>query len=180
MSNPYESGSQKIIPAVLLYAFHQNEVLMIHRNIRANDFHEGKWNGLGGKLESGETYRQAAVREFEEEAGTPTLLDQWNWMGQLYFPNFKAHKKEDWMVNVFTIELNAEQKSKITVQHAPTPDAEGTLHWIASEKVIGLNLWDGDQHFIPFVLKKTPFQGTFFYENGRCSRHEIFPVTRLP
>ena len=52
MKNPYESGTQKVIPAVLLYAFHGNELLML--NAKGKDGMPGKWNGLGGKLELGE------------------------------------------------------------------------------------------------------------------------------
>ena len=35
--------------------------------------HEGKWNGLGGKFEAGETPEECAIREVEEESDWPTL-----------------------------------------------------------------------------------------------------------
>jgi len=31
----------------------QNKTLMLHRVKKENDYHEGKWNGQGGKLELG-------------------------------------------------------------------------------------------------------------------------------
>ena len=34
--------------------------------------HQGKWNGLGGKLEPGETPEQCVIREVAEESGLPT------------------------------------------------------------------------------------------------------------
>lgn len=37
----------------------------------------GKLNGVGGKIEAGETPKQAMVREFFEEAGVPSLEDSW-------------------------------------------------------------------------------------------------------
>ena len=40
---------------------------MVHRVRKANDMHQGKWNGLGGKLEPGETPEECAVREIYEE-----------------------------------------------------------------------------------------------------------------
>ena len=173
MSNAYETGSQKIIPAVLLYAFHQDRVLMLHRNLKSNDHHEGKWNGLGGKVESGENFLAAAVREFEEESGVRTLPQQWNWMGQLHFPNFKAHKNEDWWVNVYAINLEDAQ-AKTAAEHSST---EGTLHWIESSKILELNLWDGDRNFIPYVLKGELFQGTLFYREGHCTQSEVTPLS---
>lgn len=169
--NAYETGNQKMIPAVLLYAFHENKVLMIHRNRKENDFHEGKWNGLGGKLEPGETPAECARREFEEESCCITTSAQWVWAGQLFFPNFKAHKHEDWMVTVYRTELTKEQVSMIETQNK-----EGTLHWIPSSEVTSLNLWEGDRHFIPLVLKKTPFEGTFFYRDGKLDRFLCNPV----
>ena len=169
--NAYEAGIQKIIPSVLLYAFFKDQVLLIHRNQKENDFHEGKWNGLGGKLDLGETAIECACREFEEESGTKTTLSQWIWAGQLYFPNFKPHKNEDWSVTVFRTELNQEQVNQIITQNK-----EGTLHWIPSSDVLSLNLWEGDRTFIPSVLKKIPFEGTFFYLDGKLNRFFFNPI----
>lgn len=169
--NVYEAGKQKIIPAVLLYAFFEEKVLMIHRNRKENDFHEGKWNGLGGKLDLGETSLECAVREFEEESGCSTRAEQWQWLGQLTFPNFKPHKNEDWAVTVYRTELSKEQSRKIV-----TINPEGTLHWIPASEVLSLNLWDGDRNFLPFVLKKQPFQGTFFYVDGNLNRFSCDPI----
>ena len=46
-----------------------NSTLMIFRNKKQNDYHEGKWNGLGGKFEAGESPEECAIREIEEESG---------------------------------------------------------------------------------------------------------------
>jgi 8-oxo-dGTP diphosphatase len=37
--------------ATLCYIRQDNRTLMLHRIKKANDMHEGKWNGLGGKFE---------------------------------------------------------------------------------------------------------------------------------
>lgn len=42
---------------------------MLHRVKKENDMHEGKWNGLGGKIEFGETPEENAIREIKEESG---------------------------------------------------------------------------------------------------------------
>jgi len=34
-----------------------------HRNKKVNEVHEGKWNGLGGKFEEGETPEECVIRE---------------------------------------------------------------------------------------------------------------------
>lgn len=37
----------------------------------------GKWNGVGGRIEEGETSYEAMAREFKEEAGVLTLPTAW-------------------------------------------------------------------------------------------------------
>jgi 8-oxo-dGTP diphosphatase len=169
--NAYETGSQKVIPAVLLYAFHGDKMLMIHRNSKPGDDHLGKWNGLGGKLEKNESPRECAVREFLEESGCQTVADQWIWAGQLHFPDFKSHKSEDWSVTVFTCNLTDEQ-----IQNIHPKTEEGTLEWIPSSEVITLNLWEGDRHFIPWVIEGKPFEGTFWYHQGKLDRFLCNPI----
>ena len=68
-----------------------------HRNKKANDIHEGKWNGLGGKFEAGETPEECLIREVYEESGLS--IDNPRLRGLLIFPNFKGN---DWYVFVFT------------------------------------------------------------------------------
>ena len=41
---------------------------MLHRVKKENDYHEGKWNGLGGKFEAGESPEECAKREIEKNA----------------------------------------------------------------------------------------------------------------
>lgn len=53
-----------------------SEVLLIRKN--KPEWQQGKLNGIGGKLEEGETYRCAMVREFAEETGVYTEIDAWS------------------------------------------------------------------------------------------------------
>ena len=55
--------------ATLCYVKKDDKTLMLYRNKKENDYHEGKWNGLGGKFEPGETPEECAIREIKEEAG---------------------------------------------------------------------------------------------------------------
>lgn len=140
----------------------------------AKEGRPGKWNGLGGKLELGESMLECAVREFHEEAHCKTKPEQWTWLGELYFPNFKAHKNEDWWVTVLVTELTDAQASTLPLKDASLK--EGFLLFVPTSGVLGLDLWDGDRYFLPFVFKKAPFQGTFYYQNGICIRHEVAPI----
>src|SRR5690242_5776646 len=93
--NAFEAGLRKVIPAVLVYIEREDHLLMIHRTFE-DDFHFGKWNGLGGKMEADESPYEAAVREIREECGLELKESQLNALGVLQFPNFKPKKSEDW------------------------------------------------------------------------------------
>jgi len=165
--NPFESGARKAIPAVLVYARRSGRVLMIHRDARdqASDYHSGKWNGLGGKCEPDESPRQTAKRELREESGLDLAEESFRPLGVLQFPNFKAHKSEDWLAFVFTVDV----PDAAQVLGGP----EGSLHWIPDSDVPSLALWKGDALFLPYVLAQRPFIGTIWYEGEEVSRHWI-------
>ena len=55
--------------ATLCYVRRGGKTFMMHRIKKQHDMHAGKWNGLGGKLEPGETPEECAVREVHEESG---------------------------------------------------------------------------------------------------------------
>ena len=45
-----------------------DQYLMLHRTKKANDVNHGKWIGLGGKFEQGESPMECLEREVKEEA----------------------------------------------------------------------------------------------------------------
>lgn len=50
---------------------------------------KGLWNGVGGKIEAGETPLQAMTREFKEEAGLE--INDWTQYCTLRGPEFEVH-----------------------------------------------------------------------------------------
>ena len=164
MTNPYEACEQKLIPSVLIYAENPHgEILMLHRNQRGenHDYHAGKWNGLGGKMEKQESLQEASRREFEEEAGVALNPDLFHPLGILHFPSFKPHKHEDWITYVLYVHFPADIEVPLDVIR------EGELKWIPKEEMKSLPLWEGDYTFLPYVLEKRPFVGTFWYDENK-------------
>lgn len=53
-----------MILATLCYIKQDGKMLMVHRNKKPNDIHEGKWNGLGGTIEAGKSLEEC---EYENE-----------------------------------------------------------------------------------------------------------------
>jgi len=135
---------------------------MLHRIKKENDLHEGKWNGLGGKLEDGESPLECAKREVKEESGLHTHF--MNFAGHLFFPAFDK-EGNNWSVFVF----RSEDFSGIQLNECP----EGELHWIKNCDLLNLNLWEGDKYFIPLLLSKDIFLGKFTYMNKKLIQHEL-------
>ncbi|NWF49948.1 MAG: 8-oxo-dGTP diphosphatase [Ignavibacteriaceae bacterium] len=137
-----------------------NSTLMIYRNKKSNDYHEGKWNGLGGKFEPGESPEECAAREIEEESGL--RVKNLKMKGFITFPLFDG--KDDWYVFLFTADyLNGEL----------IDSPEGHLEWIPNEKLFEINLWAGDKIFIPWLFKDKFFSAKFIYENGKFVNHQV-------
>jgi len=57
-----------IEPIVLCFLIYKNQVLLIKR-APAKKVYPGKWDGIGGKIEPGETPLHACCREYLEETG---------------------------------------------------------------------------------------------------------------
>lgn len=146
--------------ATLCYVMHEEKTLMLFRNKKPNDYHEGKWNGLGGKFEQGESPEECAVREVEEESGLIMLNPKMQ--GFITFPMFDG--KKDWYVFLFTA---SKFKGKLI------DSTEGKLEWIPNDELSNLNLWDGDKIFIPWLFGDKYFSAKFIYEKGKYVSHEV-------
>ena len=138
-----------------------DKVLMVHRNARKDDEHLGKYNGLGGKLEDDEDVMAGMIREIREEAGIECTALQLR--GTVSWPGF-GKNGEDWLGFVFLItEFEG-------TPHSENP--EGSLEWIAIDKLDTLPMWEGDRFFLPLVFDKEPrpFHGVMPYKDGRPVR----------
>ena len=134
------------------------QVLMVHRTARDDDYHNGKYNGLGGKMEPDEDIVSCIKREIREEAGIESekvfLRGTVNWTG------FGPHG-EDWLGFIFLIE----KFSGIPQKESP----EGPLEWVNIVDLPKLNMWEGDKNFLPLVFDNDPrpFHGYMPYDGGK-------------
>ena len=67
----------------LCYIEEDGAYLLLHRTKKKNDVNEGKWIGIGGKLEEGESAEECLLREVREETGL-SLLD-YRFVGSIHF-----------------------------------------------------------------------------------------------
>lgn len=148
-----------MILATLCYIQHSGSTLMIHRVKRAGDIHLGKWNGLGGKFERGESPEECVVREVHEESGLE--IRHAHLCGLLIFPGFKGN---DWYVFVFTAqEFSGELKE----------NEEGYLEWIEDAQLESLPLWPSDHIFLPWIKQGRFFSAKFIYDGNEMKEHTV-------
>lgn len=146
--------------ATLCYLKMDGKTLMIHRIKKENDMHQGKWNGLGGKLNPGESPEDCVIREVREESGlniSDPLLK-----GFLTFPRFS--NEEDWYAFVFVARK---------IEGQLIESEEGVLKWIDDEQLLNLELWEGDLIFLPWLERPGIFSGKFIYQEGKLVEHSV-------
>ena len=146
--------------ATLCYLKMDGKTLMIHRIKKENDMHQGKWNGLGGKLNPGESPEDCVIREVREESGL--IISDPLMKGFLTFPRFA--NEEDWYAFVFVARK---------IEGQLIESEEGVLKWIDDEQLLNLDLWEGDLIFLPWLERPGIFSGKFIYRDGKLVEHSV-------
>jgi 8-oxo-dGTP diphosphatase len=145
--------------ATLCYVKQDGKTLMVFRNKKPGDIHAGKWNGLGGKFEPGETPEECVLREVREESGLEIAAPHLH--GLVMFPGFKG---SDWYVFVFTA-----RDFSGTLIDSP----EGELRWVADQELESLPLWPSDQIFFNWMRQGKFFSAKFVYQGDEMKNFEV-------
>ncbi|CAN5759419.1 8-oxo-dGTP diphosphatase [soil metagenome] len=143
--------------ATLAYLKRDGHTLMLHK---AKGYQTGKWNGLGGKFELGESPEECLKREVLEESGltvTAALLK-----GFITFPDFDG--EDDWYAFVYLV-------TEFTGTQAASD--EGELRWVPDADVLNLDIWDGDRVFLPWLERPNLFSAKFIYKQGIFKNHTV-------
>ena len=127
---------------VLCYLERNNQYLMLFRNKKKNDLNGSKWIGVGGHLEKGETKEQALTREIKEETGLDII--SFTYRGELLFIN-------DDFEEIMYLYTSSDFKGELKECD------EGELHWVDKDKIMDLNLWEGDRAFLPLLINSDKF-----------------------
>lgn len=128
----------------LCYIERGSRCLMLHRTKKANDENEGKWIGVGGKCEEGESPEDCLLREVREETGL--MLTDWRYRGLVTFVS-----------DVWPTEYMHLFTSDAFEGTLAGPCVEGELAWVEKSAVPGLPLWEGDRIFLRLLAQEAPF-----------------------
>ncbi|MGN1392736.1 MAG: NUDIX hydrolase [Succinivibrionaceae bacterium] len=137
----------------LCYLEKNNAYLMMHRVKKNEDINKGKWIGVGGHLEKGESPDECLVRETLEETGL--TLNTYKFRG---FITFLSNCYNPVYMFLYTSDdFLGEIRSSCD---------EGNLEWVDKDKIFDLPLWEGDKVFFKLLETRTEvFSLKLVYEN---------------
>lgn len=143
----------------LIYLQKEHQTLFLLRNKKKDDINSGKWIGIGGKLEAGETVLDCAKRETYEE--THYTMHSARFVGTVTFCDVKNHYEE--MMFLFTSEDFSGECSSCD---------EGELFWIDNDKISSLSMWEADPYFLAWLKDDRVHCGKAIYEGDHLVRFE--------
>jgi len=131
-------------------------------------YSEGKYNGLGGKIEPGEKPEEAAIREVLEESSLKIETPFLNKKGLLKY--FEPDR--NWIVHVFTCN---QWQGKIKESNEMKP------FWFKLSQLPFSKMWENDALWIEEVLTTDhKIKGTIWHdENNKIVKHELRTVDKF-
>lgn len=147
-----------MVETVLLYLEQDGKYLMLYRNKKKKDINKGKWIGIGGHIEEGETKEEALVRECKEE--TSLNLLSYSLRGKLVFV-IDGYEETCYLYTSSSFEGEIQECD------------EGELAFVNKEEIFHLPLWEGDVVFLKMLLNDEPyFVLRLNYENDKLISYE--------
>lgn len=144
----------------------KGEKVLLIKNSRGNS--KGKWLGLGGKLEKGETPRQAILREIKEESGVDALDVSYHGKTNFYMD---GGEELGIVVHIFTSR---------NFRGEPKQTEEGELKWFNPGEFPFDQMWDDTKYWMHLPLEGKHFSADFYYDkrNQKVTKQQITLQTR--
>ena len=138
---------EKFVITTECYIRRGDEILFIHKG--GNDLNTGKFLGIGGHLEKGESPTEGIVREIEEETGIRS--DELKNLKMRAVITFINSTYGDEYIHLFEAEYIGEKEPSLTKCD------EGKLKWIPKKDVYSLPIWEGDKAMFDEMFKDDEF-----------------------
>ena len=103
--------------------------------------YQGQWRMIGGKVEAGETYWQAALRELDEETGlSPSLFWTMPSVNQFY-----EHKTDTILtIPAFAAEIRENEEIVLDSEHSK-------FDWFPVQKAVDVIIWPEQRRLLELV-----------------------------
>lgn len=150
----------------LLFLRRDDEILLAMKKRR---FGEGRWNGVGGKVDPGESIEEAMLRETEEEINVkPTVYHQ---LAKIAFDQYFKGEHALMSVNVFVAtQWDGE----------PTESEEMKPQWFPKDTLPYDAMWQDDPYWLPLVLEGKKIRASFVMDKeDTITEHHVEEVTEF-
>lgn len=142
--------------ATLLFVIRDDKILLIRKK---RGLGAGKINGPGGKIETGETPLECAIRETQEELCiTPKNVE---FCGDLFFQ----------FADGFSIRGYVYKADDFDGE--PTETDEAIPLWFKLSKIPYEEMWADDDTWIPHMLEGTPFCGRYLFDGDHLLEQSV-------
>lgn len=154
------TSSDEDIRRTLVFFIRGDEILLA---MKKRGFGAGKINGVGGKIEPGESIEQALVRECIEEVSMKPL--EWEAVAELDFRQQAPTKPWHMYVHVYICRQ---------WQGEPEESDEMQPAWYSFDRVPYDDMWEDDKYWLPQVIAGERLRGTFLFDgNDALTDHTI-------
>jgi mutator protein MutT len=154
----------KRVVMTLLFLKRDGEILLAQKK---RGFGEGRWNGVGGKVDPGETIEQAAVRETQEEIEVTPMQ----------FKQVALHTFDVFYNGEPTI-LEGHVFMCTEWEGEPVETEEMRPQWYKTTDIPYDDMWQDDRHWLPQVLDDKKVMGTFLFDkDDNFLEHNVQEVT---
>ncbi len=142
-----------LLPRTLVFLERGDEVML---GFKKKGFGKGYYLGIGGKVEKGETIKQATKREVEEEIHVnivPAYLQAFGLL-HFYFPHIAD---ESWNMKVYVF---------LAKKWDGTPKESNEIkpEWYSKQQIPFQNMWDDARYWLPEILGNKKVKGEFIFD----------------
>jgi len=137
--------------------------------MKKRGFGVGKWNGIGGKVKSGEAIEEAALRELAEEVGVRTKPQHLKKVGHVRFHSDYTDTLE-WEMHIFAVRA---------WEGEPRESDEMKPQWFRHDEIPFGEMWADDKHWLPHVLAGKKITAQFHFDES-TNGFDYLDVNVLP
>ena len=150
----------------LLFVRKDDQILLA---MKKRSFGEGKWNGVGGKLDPRETFEQSMLRETREEIDV-IPMHYWK-VAEHDFHEFHKGEASRMLVHVYFCD---------EWQREPVESEEMRPQWFSVKDIPYADMWPDDEYWLPQVLSGNKVIAEFHIdENDVITQHDVKVVEKF-
>lgn len=142
--------------ATLLFVRDGGRLLLIRKK---RGLGRGLINGPGGRVDPGESPREAALRELQEELAVTAFAPSWRGEHRFQFADGYSMHVHVYMSDRWRGE--------------PTETDEAVPLWVALDAIPFDEMWADDRHWMPLMLAGNRFSGRFLFDGAAMLDMEL-------